>query len=60
MIRSLISTRTDDELRELLVPELADRITACEEGSVFSTDQLAREEMLTLCSFFRFAVYKSG
>lgn len=28
---ALVCTRTDDELRELLVPELADRITACEE-----------------------------
>ncbi|KAL7416743.1 acyl transferase/acyl hydrolase/lysophospholipase [Mrakia frigida] len=31
LIAALITTRTDDELRELLVPELADRITACEE-----------------------------
>jgi hypothetical protein len=27
----LVCTRTDDELRELLVPEIAHRITACEE-----------------------------
>ncbi|WWC73532.1 uncharacterized protein I206_107504 [Kwoniella pini CBS 10737] len=31
LIASLLCTRTDDELRELLVPELADKITACED-----------------------------
>lgn len=31
LIAALACTRTDDELRRLLVPELADRITACEE-----------------------------
>jgi predicted acylesterase/phospholipase RssA len=31
LIASLVCTRTDDELRKLLVPELAHRITACED-----------------------------
>lgn len=31
LIAALACTRTDDELKELLVPELANRITACEE-----------------------------
>lgn len=31
LIAALICTRTDSELRRLLVPELANRITACEE-----------------------------
>ncbi|KAH9899860.1 patatin-domain-containing protein [Cubamyces lactineus] len=31
LVAALICTRTDAELRELLVPELANRITACEE-----------------------------
>lgn len=31
LVAALVCTRTDDELRELLVPELANRITACEE-----------------------------
>lgn len=31
LIAALVCTRTNDELRALLVPELADRITACEE-----------------------------
>lgn len=32
LVAALTCTRTDDELRELLVPELANRITACEDG----------------------------
>ncbi|KAG8829981.1 hypothetical protein FRC18_008787, partial [Serendipita sp. 400] len=32
LIAALVCTRTDDELQKLLVPELAHRITACEEG----------------------------
>ncbi|CCA70479.1 related to TGL4-triacylglycerol lipase [Serendipita indica DSM 11827] len=32
LIAALVCTRTDEELKKLLVPELADRITACEEG----------------------------
>ena len=31
LVAAMICTRTDAELKELLVPELADRITACEE-----------------------------
>jgi predicted acylesterase/phospholipase RssA len=31
LVAALVCTRTDDELRELLIPELADRITACED-----------------------------
>jgi predicted acylesterase/phospholipase RssA len=31
LIAALVCTRTDSELRRLLVPELANRITACEE-----------------------------
>jgi predicted acylesterase/phospholipase RssA len=31
LIAAMVCTRTDDELRKLLVPELANRITACEE-----------------------------
>ena len=31
LVAALICTRTDAELKELLVPELANRITACEE-----------------------------
>ncbi|EPQ59500.1 patatin-domain-containing protein [Gloeophyllum trabeum ATCC 11539] len=31
LIAALVCTRTDDELKRLLVPELANRITACEE-----------------------------
>ena len=31
LVAALICTRTDTELKELLVPELANRITACEE-----------------------------
>ncbi|OCH94097.1 patatin-domain-containing protein [Obba rivulosa] len=31
LIAALVCTRTDPELKELLVPELANRITACEE-----------------------------
>ncbi|KAH9943430.1 acyl transferase/acyl hydrolase/lysophospholipase [Epithele typhae] len=32
LVAALIGTRTDAELRELLVPELANRITACEDS----------------------------
>ncbi|KDE06795.1 hypothetical protein MVLG_02834 [Microbotryum lychnidis-dioicae p1A1 Lamole] len=32
IVAAFLCTRTDDELRRLLVPELADRINACEEG----------------------------
>jgi len=32
LVAALTCTRTDDELRELLIPELADRITACEDS----------------------------
>ena len=31
LVAALMCTRTDAELKELLVPQLADRITACEE-----------------------------
>lgn len=31
LVAALVCTRTDEELKELLVPELADRITACED-----------------------------
>lgn len=31
LIAALVCTRTNEELKEILVPELADRITACEE-----------------------------
>ena len=31
LVAALVCTRTDPELRRLLVPELANRITACEE-----------------------------
>lgn len=31
LVAALVCTRTDAELRELLIPELADRISACEE-----------------------------
>ncbi|TFK43500.1 acyl transferase/acyl hydrolase/lysophospholipase [Crucibulum laeve] len=59
LIAALTCTRTDDELKVLLVPELADRITACEEpftmwirrvwktGARFDSVLWARK-----CSFF--------
>ncbi|KAG6899447.1 hypothetical protein C0993_010284 [Termitomyces sp. T159_Od127] len=31
LIAALVCTRTDEELKHLLVPELANRVTACEE-----------------------------
>lgn len=31
LVAALVCTRTDGELKRLLVPELANRITACEE-----------------------------
>jgi predicted acylesterase/phospholipase RssA len=33
LIAALVCTRTDDELNLLLVPDLANKITACEEPS---------------------------
>lgn len=59
LIAALVCTRTDSELRELLVPELANRLTACEEpfsawikrvwktGARFDSILWARK-----CSFF--------
>lgn len=59
LVAALVCTRTDDELRQLLVPELANRITACEEpfsvwfkrfwttGARFDSVTWARK-----CSFF--------
>lgn len=32
LVAALLCTRTDEELKELLVPELAQRITACEDA----------------------------
>lgn len=32
LVAALLCTRTNNELKELLVPELADRITACEDS----------------------------
>ena len=32
LVSALTCTRTDEELREMLVPELADHITACEDN----------------------------
>lgn len=32
LISALVCTRTDEELKALIVPELADRLTACEES----------------------------
>ena len=32
IVAALLCTRTDDELRHLLVPELANKITACEDA----------------------------
>jgi predicted acylesterase/phospholipase RssA len=58
IVAALLCTRTDDELKELLVPELADRITACSEsitvwmrrliktGARFSTLEWARKVCL--------------
>lgn len=55
LVAALVCTHTDDELRELIVPQLADRITACEEpisvwmqrfwktGARFDTVQWARK-----------------
>ncbi|GLB33842.1 putative patatin-like phospholipase domain-containing protein [Lyophyllum shimeji] len=59
LIAALVCTRTDEELKPLLVPELANRITACEEpysvwvkrlwktGARFDSVQWARK-----CMFF--------
>jgi len=58
-IASLVCTRTNEELKQLLVPQLANRITACDEpfrvwfrrfwskGARFDSIQLARK-----CTFF--------
>lgn len=55
LVAALLCTRTDAELREILVPKLADMITACEDpinvwvkrwyrtGARFSTIQWARK-----------------
>lgn len=55
LVAALVCTRTDDELKELLVPELADKLTACEDsmlvwirrfirtGARFDTLQWARK-----------------
>ncbi|QRW01821.1 patatin-like phospholipase protein [Ceratobasidium sp. AG-Ba] len=55
LVAALICTRTDEELKQLLVPKLAERITACEEpmrvwfkrfrmtGARFDTAQWARK-----------------
>ncbi|KAJ1308648.1 hypothetical protein OPQ81_004342 [Rhizoctonia solani] len=55
LVAALVCTRTDEELKELLVPKLAERITACEEpfrvwwrrfrvtGARFDTPQWARK-----------------
>ncbi|KAI5801217.1 acyl transferase/acyl hydrolase/lysophospholipase [Geopyxis carbonaria] len=34
LVATLICTRTDDELKKLLVPELADKITACHDATL--------------------------
>jgi predicted acylesterase/phospholipase RssA len=59
LIAALVCTRTDEELRALLIPELATKLTACEEpfrvwskrvwatGARFDSIQWARK-----CSFF--------
>lgn len=46
LVAALTCTRTDEELRQMLVPELADRITACSEP--FSVRPLSR--LFPLCS----------
>lgn len=55
LVAALLCTRTDAELKRLLVPQLADKITACEEsmrvwfrrfmetGARFSTLEWARK-----------------
>ena len=55
LVAALVCTRTDEELKKLLVPKLAERITACEEpmsvwfkrfrmtGARFDTPQWARK-----------------
>ncbi|GAA5927972.1 hypothetical protein JCM3775_002778 [Rhodotorula graminis] len=74
IVAALCCTRTDAELRELLVPELADRITACEEritvwaarawrtGARFDTVEWARKaSFFTLGSMtFREAFERTG
>ncbi|KAK8849542.1 hypothetical protein IAR55_004877 [Kwoniella newhampshirensis] len=57
LVAALLCTRTDDELKELLVPRLADKITACEDsitvwfkrflqtGARFDTVSWARKSM---------------
>lgn len=55
LVAAFVCTHTDDELRRMLIPQLADRITACEEsfttwvprwwktGARFDTVQWARK-----------------
>ena len=47
LIAALICTHTDEELQQLLVPRLADKITACEEpingSSIVLDEQLIIE-----------------
>ncbi|WWD20167.1 hypothetical protein CI109_104643 [Kwoniella shandongensis] len=57
LVAALLCTRTDDELKELLIPKLADKITACEDsitiwfkrflqtGARFDTVSWARKSM---------------
>ena len=61
LVAALICTRTDAELKELLVPELAHRITACEDpfnvwfkrfwttGARFDSETWARKVRLVDC-----------
>lgn len=42
LVAALVCTRTDDELRELLVPELAVKLNACEEPLRVWMDRLRR------------------
>jgi len=34
LVAALVGTRTDEELKEIIIPELADKITACHDGMV--------------------------
>ncbi|KAF8897563.1 acyl transferase/acyl hydrolase/lysophospholipase [Infundibulicybe gibba] len=53
LIAALVCTRTDDELRELLVPDLANRITACEEPFyVWFKRVLTTGARFDSCTFF--------
>ena len=67
LVAALVCTRTDSELKELLKPELADKITACSDpfttwvrrwwrtGARFSTIEWARK----VCCFFGASDYGS-